>query len=133
MYFSKIKFLRISVLQQRRETHQSKLSYQTPPINSIYIIPINFERSHDMYFYLLYFSTLGTDTSKIDIAGSTILNICRNIGYWACLIMATVEIIKSLSQGDTKSVSKIIAKYLIGFGALYFLPFLFDLIRNIFK
>lgn len=72
-------------------------------------------------------------TGKIGIAGNTILGICREIGYWACLIMCILEIVKSLMQGDSKSISKIISKYVLGFGALYLMPWLFDLIKSIFS
>lgn len=71
-------------------------------------------------------------TSKIDKGGLVILGVCRQIGYWACLIMCSIEIIKSLMSGDTKGITKIISKYVVGFGALYFLPWIFDLIKSIF-
>lgn len=74
-----------------------------------------------------------TDTSKLDIAGTKILGICQQFGYWGCLIMASVEIVKALMRGESKDITKIIAKYLIGFGALYVLPFLFNLIKDIFS
>lgn len=70
---------------------------------------------------------------KIDKAGMVILGLCRKFGYWACIAMCALEIIKSLMSGDTKSISKIISKYAVGFGALYFLPWLFDLIASIFS
>lgn len=70
---------------------------------------------------------------KIDKAGMVILGLCRKFGYWACIAMCALEIIKSLLSGDTKSISKIISKYAVGFGALYFLPWLFDLIASIFS
>jgi len=72
-------------------------------------------------------------SKKINTAGSTIFEICRNIGYWACLIMCIIEIIRSLMQGDTKGISKIISKYVVGFGALYIVPWIFDLIKGIFS
>lgn len=75
---------------------------------------------------------VGGDMKKIDLAGFTILGICRRIGYWACIIMCVVEIIKALMHGDSKSITKIIAKYALGFGTLYFVPWLFDLIKTIF-
>ena len=71
-------------------------------------------------------------TNKIDKAGSTILSICRSIGYWACLISCIIEIIKSLMQGDTKSIAKIMMKYALAFAALYFFPWLLDIIKDIF-
>lgn len=72
-------------------------------------------------------------TGKITQAGVTILSICREIGYWACIIMCVMEIIRSLMQGDTKGITKIIAKYTIGFAALYMLPWMFDIIKSIFS
>lgn len=71
-------------------------------------------------------------TAKINKAGNTILGICRTIGYWACLIMCIVDIIKALMQGDTKSIAKIMMKYALAFAALYFFPWILDLIKEIF-
>lgn len=81
---------------------------------------------------MMYVETALANTDKIDAAGGTILGIVRSFGYWICLIMCIVEIIKSLMQGDTRSISKIIAKYAIGFGSFYFLPWFFDIIRKVF-
>jgi hypothetical protein len=89
-----------------------------------------------MYSKQYICSVLGmvvTDPSKLDAAGTKILNICRQFGYWGCIIMATVEITKALMRGDSKDITKIIAKYLAGFGALYLLPFLFNLIKDVFE
>jgi hypothetical protein len=71
--------------------------------------------------------------NKVDVAGGTILAVVRSIGYWICIIMCVVEILRCLGQGDTKQIGKIILKYLIAFGACYLLPWLFDLIRDIFS
>ncbi|BDR77058.1 hypothetical protein [Clostridium tetani] len=79
--------------------------------------------------------TAATDVAvdtKINSAGGALLSVVRSFGYWICLIMCGLEIIKSLMQGDTRSISKIIIKYILGFSALYFLPWLFDLIREVF-
>jgi hypothetical protein len=71
--------------------------------------------------------------ANIDAAGQKVLGVCRNVGYWVCLIMATIEIIKALMQGNTKSITPIITKYAVGYGALFFLPWIFDLIKSIFS
>lgn len=71
--------------------------------------------------------------ANIDAAGQKVLDVCRNVGYWMCLIMATIEIVKSLLQGNTKSITPIITKYAVGYGALFFLPWIFDLIKSIFS
>ncbi|WP_027633405.1 hypothetical protein [Clostridium hydrogeniformans] len=75
---------------------------------------------------------IAADLGKVDLAGGTLLTICRRFGYWVCLIMCIAEIIKSLSQGDTKGIGKIVAKYTIGFATFYFLPWIFDLIKAMF-
>lgn len=71
-------------------------------------------------------------SSKIDVAGRTILGIVRRFGYWICIIMCVAEIIKSLGQGDTKGIGKIVLKYLLAFAAFYMVPWLFDLIKELF-
>ncbi|KEI18236.1 hypothetical protein [Clostridium haemolyticum] len=70
--------------------------------------------------------------AKIDQAGNTILGICRTIGYWTCIIMCITSIIKELLQGDTKSIAKIITKYALAFSSLYLLPWILDIIKDIF-
>jgi hypothetical protein len=70
--------------------------------------------------------------NKVDTAGATLLAIVRKIGYWICIIMCIIEILRCLGNGNTKEIGKVIVKYLIAFGACYLLPFLFDLIAAIF-
>lgn len=71
--------------------------------------------------------------SGIDKAGNVLLGLARDLGYYICLLMCIMEIIKSLMQGDTKSIGKIIMKYIIAFGAFYMLPWLFNIIKDSFK
>lgn len=78
-------------------------------------------------------ATTVDNTLSLDKVGMKILGICRKIGYWVCIIMCVLEIIRTLMQGDTKSIYKIIAKYALGFGALYFVPWIFDLIKASFS
>jgi len=85
---------------------------------------------------LLYCSTAlakGADTAKINSGGMKILSLTRDIGYWIAIILASFEIIKNLMQGDTKSTGKSIMKYSLGYGSLYLLPWIFDLIKSIFS
>lgn len=73
------------------------------------------------------------DLTKVNQAGNILLTIVRTFGYWVCLIMGITEVIKSLLNGDTKSIGKIIAKYLLGFASFYALPWLMDIIKGIFE
>lgn len=71
--------------------------------------------------------------SKIDIAGNTFLGITRSFTYWLCIILCIIDIIKGLMQGDTKSIGKTIFKYTLVFATAYFLPWLFNIIKDIFQ
>lgn len=85
---------------------------------------------------LMYCQTVlaqGTSLGKINKGGLTILGLMQDIGYWIAIVMAAMEIIKNLMQGDTKSTGKSIIKYSLGYGSLYLLPWIFDLIKSIFS
>ena len=85
---------------------------------------------------LNYASKVLADTTeamaKVDKAGFTLLGLIQTIGYWLCLIMCVVEILKSIMNGSSKSVGGIMIKYLLIFTSLFLMPFLFDLIKEIF-
>ncbi|APC82171.1 hypothetical protein [Clostridium botulinum] len=83
-------------------------------------------------FYVQDVVSASGDLAKIDKAGNTILGIARKIGYWVCIIGCIIDIIRSLMQGDTKSIAKIMMKYALAFAALYIFPWMLDLIRSIF-
>ena len=85
---------------------------------------------------LNYASKVLADTTdamdKVNKAGFTVLGLVQTIGYWLCLIMCVVEVLKSIMNGTSKSVVAIMVKYLLIFASLFLMPFLFDLIREIF-
>lgn len=75
----------------------------------------------------------GEDIQKLNSAGNKLLNIFRYFGKFICLFFCFAEIIKSLAEGDVKSIGKIILKYSIAFSSFYFLPWLFEIIRSCFE
>lgn len=85
---------------------------------------------------LNYMSTVqaaATDAiAKIDSAGNTFFGILQSIGYWLCLIGCIMEILKSVMNGSSKDIGKIMLKYILIFAALYLMPFAFNLIKEIF-
>lgn len=85
---------------------------------------------------LNYMNTVLADTSeavaRINSAGNTFLTIFQSIGYWLCLIGCIMEILKSVMNGSSKDVGKVMMKYILIFAALYLMPFAFNLIREIF-
>ncbi len=72
------------------------------------------------------------DTSRIDVAGYAILSTAQRIGYWACLIMCLIEVIMALIARRNDDIKKICTKYILGFASLYFMPWIFDFIRDFF-
>lgn len=78
-------------------------------------------------------ASYGADLSNVDKAGRILLEIVRTFGYWTCLIMGITEVIRSLLNGDTKGIGKIMAKYLLGFSSFYALPWLMDIVKGIFE
>lgn len=85
---------------------------------------------------LNYTSTALADTAeavgRIDSAGNMFLGIIQSIGYWLCLIGCIMEILKSVMNGSSKDVGKVMLKYLLIFAALYLMPFAFNLVKEIF-
>src|SRR5699024_1629790 len=71
-------------------------------------------------------------TAAIDAAGQKILDLVRKVGYWIGVILCSKDVLKHCMRGHLDSIGSVIAMYGMSFGALYFLPWLFDLIKNIF-
>lgn len=69
---------------------------------------------------------------KINRGGGMILGLIQTVGYWLCIISCVMEILKTVMNGATKDVGKVMIKYILIFASLYLMPWLFDLIREIF-
>lgn len=68
----------------------------------------------------------------IDAAGQKILDLIRRVGYWIAIILCSKDVLKHCMRGHVESIGSVIAMYGLSFGVLYFLPWLFDLIKSIF-
>ena len=71
-------------------------------------------------------------TAAIDAAGQKILDLVRKVGYWIGVILCSKDVLKHCMRGHMDSIGGVIAMYGMSFGALYFLPWLFDIIKSIF-
>lgn len=71
-------------------------------------------------------------TAAIDAAGQKILDLIRKVGYWIGVILCSKDVLKHCMRGHLDSIGSVIAMYGMSFGALYFLPWLFDIIKSIF-
>lgn len=70
---------------------------------------------------------------KINKGGFMILGVIQTVGYWLCVLSCIMEILKTVMNGSTKDVGKVMVKYLLIFGSLYLMPWLFDLIKAVFE
>lgn len=86
----------------------------------------------------VYKNTLTVQVSNpiggIDVLGNTFLGIFQGLGRWVALIMAFIEIIKSLMKGSTNTseIFGIIFKYVLVFATMYLLPYFFDVVAGSF-
>lgn len=109
-------------------------------LESIAIKIMNDERLRKMAVFTIaglnYASKVFADVSeasaKINEAGIQILGVVQTIGYWLCIIFCLMEILKSIMNGSSKDVGKIMLKYTLIFASLYLMPFAFNLIKEIF-
>lgn len=62
-----------------------------------------------------------------------LLDYLRLFGFWLCLFMCLFEVLMALSKGDTKQISRIVIKYLLGYSSLYLIPWIFNLIAQLFS
>ena len=75
---------------------------------------------------------LAPGVAAIDAAGQKILDLSRRVGYWIAIILCSKDVLKHCMRGHVESIGSVIALYGMSFGVLYFLPWLFDLIKSIF-
>lgn len=74
-----------------------------------------------------------TDFSKLDAFGYKLLSMSQAFGKVIFLVLGVVNVIKETMEGANKdAIFKTIIKYLIAYGSLYILPFLFEMIESAF-
>lgn len=76
--------------------------------------------------------SLANGLDKVDRAGNQILNIFRRIGFWIILIKAIQELVQCALSGGNKNIGGIIVKYIIIYGAFFFMPWALRLVEGIF-
>lgn len=87
-----------------------------------------------MTVLLLFYTSIcfANGLEKIDSAGNKILTIFRRIGFWLILIKCIQELIQCAMSGATKNVSGIVMKYILIYGAFFFVPWALRLVEGIF-
>ena len=69
---------------------------------------------------------------QINSVGKAIYYVVVNVGYWTALIAGAGQIINSLAKKDAQNALKQALTYGIGFGSLYAIKWLLDMIRAAF-
>lgn len=121
---------------------ERELDLQNININLIEKSIKHLKRNKSKYMLLIYIiaitvdlssiTVFASDISAIDKAGMEILNLIRKVGYWVGIILCAKDVIKHCMRGHTDSIGSVVAMYGMSFGVLYFLPWLFDLIKGLF-
>lgn len=75
------------------------------------------------------------DLTGIDKMGMTFLHIIQTAGYWICLVMGIVSVLREITKGGDNfgNIGKIILKYVISFASLYMLPSFFEIVKGCFN
>lgn len=69
--------------------------------------------------------------SGIDAFGIKFWGYVKRFARYGCLIMAGVDVVKNLNGGDTKSIAKVVFKYILAYAVIVLLPSIFDEIDRI--
>ena len=73
------------------------------------------------------------DTAKLDSAGKQILNILYSFAFWGLTIKALFECIKLGFAGNVKGAIDKALGYAVLYALVFFIPWIFELIRSIFS
>lgn len=77
---------------------------------------------------------IGSTMGKVDNAGYMFLGIIQRVGFWVCLLGCLLELLVAVfKEGKGKNAMLPICIKWVGiFSAFYFLPSVFELIRDLF-
>lgn len=75
---------------------------------------------------------LSPNLNAIDKVGQQLLTLMRKVGYWVFMILCGKDVITKCMQGKRGELGSVVALHLMAFGTLYFLPWAFDLIQQLF-
>lgn len=69
----------------------------------------------------------------IPALGAKFWSYVKVFSRWACMISCGVEVAKNVNAGDTKSIFKVVTKYVVAYSVVVLLPWVFDEIDNAVK
>lgn len=87
---------------------------------------LNDIENHDIIKYAL----AGSGIANLDIAGAKIMGMARGVAYWIVAVVAVLQIIRAIIDGNKQKVMEILINAGIAYGSLFFVTFILDLIKE---
>ena len=82
---------------------------------------------------MLSITVYAADVAKLDSAGKQILQILYSFAFWGLTIKALFECIKLGFAGNVKGAIDKAIGYAVLYALIFFIPWIFELIRSIFS
>ncbi|MCY6355357.1 hypothetical protein [Clostridium sp. ZS2-4] len=88
--------------------------------------------TYNLFTKPAYAATNGLDDAinRANSIGNTFWKLLIIVGYWIIAIYGGKDILREVTQGETKDVIKVATKYGIGFAALVMFLHILDLIKS---
>lgn len=71
--------------------------------------------------------------TKINITGNKLIDVVQFLIYWMTLLCALIDIAKSVKKQDLAGVGAIVVKYGAMMGSGYAMPWIWDMIKDLFS
>lgn len=71
--------------------------------------------------------------AKVDAAGTEVQIIFQKLGYWILLIAMLKDLIAAGMRKDKRAIGETLIFYMLLYGSLFFAPWMFDFIRDVFS
>ena len=71
--------------------------------------------------------------TKVNTAGGQVKVIFQQLGYWILLIAMLKDLIAAGIRKDKRAIGETLVFYMLLYGSLFFAPWMFDFIRDVFN
>lgn len=115
---------------RRKPTLKQSKEFNTT-IKSIINKTFQFGIAFNLFTQTAHAAGLDDAIKKANTIGSAFWKLLIVIGYWIIAFYGGKDILREITQGDTKDVIKVATKYGIGFAALVMFLQILDLIKSL--
>lgn len=124
-------FMKIVYIAPKKSSHEESLTLQQKramasisTLMTVCMINVN--------TYANQLNTAGLK-AKIAVTGNQLIDVVQLFIYWITLLCALIDIAKTVKKQDIAGVVAIVLKYGAMMGAGYAMPWLWDIIKDIFS